>query len=41
MGRMFLNERGIGVFNCNIRAYPGRIYRGFSVGLSFRTGEVL
>jgi hypothetical protein len=41
MGRMFLNEREMGVFHYNIRAYPGRIYRGFSVGPAFRTREVV
>jgi hypothetical protein len=41
MGRMFLNERRMGVLDCNIRAYPGRIYRGFSLGPTFLSREVL
>jgi len=36
---MFLNERGRGVFDCNIPAYPGRIYRGFGVGRHFAPGK--
>jgi hypothetical protein len=35
---MFLNEREMGIFDCSIRVYPGRIYRGFAVGRHFHQG---
>jgi hypothetical protein len=41
MGRMFLNERRMGVFDCNIRAYPGRIYVDSAyAGISHQGGSI-